>query len=445
MTGGFASSDIKAFWEHCRQFDEWKHHPIFSEEDVDMGRCVPVCFHCDGAEFFRNSEYIVWNMSSIFTDKDSDVWDVKFPNVIIPHANMKDEEVQRYAHSKVASAMSWSMWQSMKGIGPEFDMDNDRLTSPFQLSLKGTRLAGGWKLVYFGWKADLKARVQAHFFSNYYLCNSMCDRCFATVPTANEQLAFTHLGEDAACWMTELSHSDYARHFDDRSPWMEMPGFRLETVFFDAMHILWLGTARVLLGSCLGVWHRLGFLGIRHHMPTFTKSNTIQDDWAELGSVFKAMSVKTSLWYFCVKAAEFSRARPEERMAKLITVCLWSLYDATKLLDACGLQLYEDEAEDAHSNICKHCKTWQFLAAACVEKGWRCFKCKPKLHYLLHNSRQMRRTKLNLFLLGAVWAGESFLGKLKRVGIKCHQASLMRRLFARILLLLSLRFRQSRE
>ena len=33
-------------------------------------------------------------------------------------------------------------------------------------------------------------------------------------------------------------------------------------------------------------------------------------------------------------------------MAKLITVCLWSLYDACKLLDACGLQLTEDEAED---------------------------------------------------------------------------------------------------
>ena len=298
------------------------------------------------------------------------VWDVKFPNVIIPHVNMRDEEVQRYAHSKVASAMSWSMWQSLKGIGPEFDMDNDRLTSPFQLSLKGKRLAGGWKLVYFGWKADLKARVQAHFFSNYYLCNNICDRCFATSPMANKHLAFTHLGEDAAYWMTELSHSDYARHNSDPSPWMEMPGFRLETVFFDAMHIIWLGTARVLLGSCLNVWHRLGFLGnasyganlkafsvdmkntcrankimgrcfqytlyrlglvscgtfkfrlfeaesvsqarIHHNMPAFTKNNSIQEDWAELGSMFKAMAVKNSMWYFCVKAAEFSKARPEE-------------------------------------------------------------------------------------------------------------------------------------
>jgi len=51
---------------------------------------------------------------------------------------------------------------------------------------------------------------------------------------------------------------------------------------------------------------------IQLDMPRFTKSNTTHEDWAELGSVFKAMSVKTSLWFFCLKAAAFSAARPEE-------------------------------------------------------------------------------------------------------------------------------------
>ena len=189
------------------------------------------------------------------------VWDVKFPNCIIPHACMREEALQRYAHAKVAAVLSWSMEQSLKGVGPAVDMDNDCFTSPFQLSMKGKPLASGWRLVYFGWKADLKARVQAHFFSRYYLCNNMCDSCMATAPGANNVLAYTHLGEDAACWMTELKHEDYVRHEADPSPWMGMPGFRLETVFFDAMHIVWLGTARVLLGSCLGVWHRMGLLG----------------------------------------------------------------------------------------------------------------------------------------------------------------------------------------
>ncbi|CAE7212302.1 nipblb [Symbiodinium sp. CCMP2456] len=238
------------------------------------------------------------------------VWDVKFPNCIIPHACMREEAVQRYAHSKVAAVLSWSMEQSLKGVGPAVDMDNDCFTSPFQLSMKG--------------------EGTGTFFSRYYLCNNICDSCMATAPSANNILAYTHLSEDAACWMTELKHEDYVRHETDPSPWMGMPGFRLETVFFDAMHIVWLGTARVLLGSCLFVWHRMGLLGsekyesnlkafsvemkdtIQLDMPRFTKSNTTHEDWAELGSVFKAMSVKTSLWFFCLKAAAFSAARPEE-------------------------------------------------------------------------------------------------------------------------------------
>ena len=188
---------------------------------------------------------------------------MKFANVIIPHAAMKDDAIMREANTAVARLLSWSMRQSLAGVGPSVDMDGEPLRNAFRLSLKGQQLAGGWRLVYFGWKSDLKARVQAHFFSRYYLCNSICDSCMATRPHANEMLSFTHLGEDAACWMTEIHHDDYVRHEVDLSPWMAMPGFRLETVFFDAMHIIWLGTARVLLASCLGVWHKLGVLGER--------------------------------------------------------------------------------------------------------------------------------------------------------------------------------------
>ena len=196
------------------------------------------------------------------TSPVSKVWDVKFPNAIIPHSAMRDEDVLRDANTTVARVLSWSMDQSLAGIGPSKDMDNEDFNQAFQLSLRGQPLAAGWRLVYFGWKSDLKARVQAHFFSRYYLCNNICDSCFATRPHANRVLSFTHLGEEAACWMTEVRHEDYLRHDPSPSPWTAMPGFRLETVFFDAMHIIWLGSARVLLASCLGAWHKLGVLGV---------------------------------------------------------------------------------------------------------------------------------------------------------------------------------------
>ena len=68
-------------------------------------------FHNDGAEFFRDSEFHVWSMSSILTSGDVSwfpkdikihlccfivppkVHDVKFPLVIIPHESMKDNKV----------------------------------------------------------------------------------------------------------------------------------------------------------------------------------------------------------------------------------------------------------------------------------------------------------------------------------------------------------------
>ena len=134
-------------------------------------------------------------------------------------------------------------------------------------------LASGWKLVYFGWKSDLKARMQCHFFQNYYSCNKLCDSCLAHKPWADPILSYTNFTESAAYWLTELSHHDYVRHDARPSPWLHMPGFRLETVFFDMMHCVWLGSCRVLLASCLGFWHKESLLGpgkLDENLKTFS-------------------------------------------------------------------------------------------------------------------------------------------------------------------------------
>ena len=66
------------------------------------------------------------------------------------------------------------------------------------------------------------------------------------------------------------------------------------------------------------------------------------------------------------------------------------------------------------------------------------------MHYLLHLSRYIKRTRLNMGVLGAVWGEESFLGKLKKIGVRCHSATVMKRVFGRYLLLQGLRFRDTR-
>ena len=45
------------------------------------------------------------------------------------------------------------------------------------------------------------------------------------------------------------------------SPWSQVPGWNVHSVFHDPMHVLYLGTCRDMYGSCLGYWLREGYDG----------------------------------------------------------------------------------------------------------------------------------------------------------------------------------------
>lgn len=74
---------------------------------------IPVLVHMDGAEFYSNSEYYVWSLSSLLASGETEVglvkhvetcngfsinkncvvwqvWDVKYPICIVPHMWMQD-------------------------------------------------------------------------------------------------------------------------------------------------------------------------------------------------------------------------------------------------------------------------------------------------------------------------------------------------------------------
>ena len=107
MLGNRSKDAVGEFWEHCLQHDEWKDHPAFADPLVDkkstilsevcvklgaenFGKhtlsgentyllytylelfwgIIPVTFHMDGAEFYRDAEYNVWSVSSILASGD---------------------------------------------------------------------------------------------------------------------------------------------------------------------------------------------------------------------------------------------------------------------------------------------------------------------------------------------------------------------------------------
>jgi hypothetical protein len=63
---------------------------------------------------------------------------------------------------------------------------------------------------------------------------------------------YRNLGASKAWDLTLLSHEQYvALDASSLSPWMSMPGFTFETVSFDWMHNIYLGTGRDLFASGL--------------------------------------------------------------------------------------------------------------------------------------------------------------------------------------------------
>ena len=52
--------------------------------------------HVDGAEFYSNSEYIVYSLGSVLAEGSTEIWDSKFPICCIPHEAMIDAEVASF-------------------------------------------------------------------------------------------------------------------------------------------------------------------------------------------------------------------------------------------------------------------------------------------------------------------------------------------------------------
>lgn len=79
----------------------------------------------------------------------------------------------------------------------------------------------------------------------------ICDRCLAqTGKNCVDAMNYRNFGSDAAWPLTGIDHQTYL-HMDSAniSPWSLIEGWEIETVSFDLLHNLLLGTARDIIGS----------------------------------------------------------------------------------------------------------------------------------------------------------------------------------------------------
>ena len=80
-----------------------------------------------------------------------------------------------------------------------------------------------------------------------------------------------------------------------------------------------------------------------------------------------------------------------------------------------------------------HLRATEMLASYCWHNNIMAFKMRPKHHYMWHVAMDLPVTRLNPRVFH-VWEEEKFLGRLKKIAIKCHGATVQRRALERYLL-----------
>lgn len=85
------------FWEHLRSLAPWRSHPCLNDERFEPERLVPLTFHMDGAQMFREDEYVVWSFSSCFNGSGliSDCLLFQFPFCILPDKHLISKNVSQ--------------------------------------------------------------------------------------------------------------------------------------------------------------------------------------------------------------------------------------------------------------------------------------------------------------------------------------------------------------
>ena len=159
----------------------------------------------DGAEFYSNSEYLVFSFGSIFAE-NVNIFDSKFCLAVIPHAAMVDQQVKIQVHKKIAVVAAWSLRAAASGVFPTQGPEGEPLTGQ-RASKSGKPLGGNFRATYFGFRYDAKARKETNSFTRSYQHSFICEACLACKQHKNwdPTLTYKDFYSSAAWRMTFIS------------------------------------------------------------------------------------------------------------------------------------------------------------------------------------------------------------------------------------------------
>ena len=197
---------------------------------------------------FRNEKMTVWALS--FMLSRSTTAKSRFIIAVLPHwcllPGRTVEDVLR------AIVRGWKA--ALAGTYPAEDHLGRPLTQAagrLRFERRGRALCMSdplLRMAFVGVKSDLQYDKQTFGFHSYDQ-RELCKDCFAV--KYGEGCLYTEVGPDAAWRASSRTDEQYFASRPNREPLTEIPGWTLKLHRGDPMHMIYLGFALHLLGSCL--------------------------------------------------------------------------------------------------------------------------------------------------------------------------------------------------
>lgn len=411
LLGGVAAAPY-IFWDRTVSLEWARQHPgVQAMKAANLLHVlIPLFFHQDGLEVFRDFEANMWMYQSGLTKGDT--VETKFFLAMIWQEQMSSKAVRLYVNRCICKYIDYCVGVCETGVGPDKGFCEETFPSGSpQDKMRGKLMFNGWRFVFAGWKGDGKARKVENNFPRAWDCTYICSDCAATQPFKSAPLAlmYTHFRLDAPWRDTPISHTLYMET-DGSSPWALVRGWHKDLVYRDITHNLYIGVGLDVAGTYLYVF-ALVVLKFEDTVETVDEAlhwlYISYSDWCRLHKIvptphvfslrllqkakerqFPILSTRIkaahvhNLLYFLAHASTFLDTGDDE--SKMRVVCINALAQFISILDGHGMWLPEDVAAQAHQAGTLFLVLWGDLAYAAIARGECLYKLRPKDHELQH-------------------------------------------------------------
>ena len=249
------------------------------------------------------------------------------------------------------------------------------------------------------------------------------------------------------------------------SPLLRVPGFTMDGVALDSLHIVNLGIAPHLAGSAIydlallrsgnrtsdsALEEALGSLygefrrwckthRIPHSQGRFTIKSLRKTRRANPGNLkAKGANCRRVVAWLASHTKAMSDEDPANELLKLLAWACFGLESWWQALEGASLYLTDAQLADLRTARLTYLRAYNLLGLRAVRLRQPGYHQVPKHHIFVHLCEDMERWRLSS-LFGATWGDEDMCGRIARLSARTHEKTMPRSTLLRYLARVSLR------